>query len=75
MVDQQGWDRGTDSGRVEYDSDDDDPARKALQQERMISITYQNSKNMHDQMFRLVETMGREKGLEWETLLTRMHRC
>lgn len=55
MVDMQSLDSGTGAEVHKEGSDEDNPSRQALEEERCMSISYQDSKNMHGRMFRLVE--------------------
>lgn len=42
----------------------DDPASIEANEKRRRNLSYQNIKHMHDQLFRLVKTMGAEKAAQ-----------
>lgn len=50
-------------------------ATKEGEQERRRNIQYHNYNNMNDQIYRIVETMGAEKEVQWTNLLSDLHSC
>lgn len=75
MVNSPRWDGARQQNDNTVTGHGQDPAVEEVYKEVRHNLSYQNSKNMHDMLFQLVQTMWLEKAAQWTTLLSNWHRC